>query len=161
MAPMVPFLAGLAVLLAAPAVYAAEAPSAVSGSSSFVLTTESAWTRSQGDVEALRKLVDAQARLLREAEEADLVVAADAIAKDLRAIRELLVFAEERLASLKIDLAPDPENPRPMPDPLVLPQVRELKLLRDQGERIYLSGKRFLEQMRRPTGTRVEAAPKG
>lgn len=159
---MVPLLAGLAVFLAAPAVYAAEAPAAVSGSSSsFVLTTELAWARSQGDVEALRKLVDAQARLLREAEEADLVVAADAIAKDLRAIRALLVFAEERLASLKIDLAPDPNNPRPMPDPLVLPQVRELKLLRDQGERIHLSGKRFLEQMRRPTGTRVEAVPSG
>jgi hypothetical protein len=138
------------------AVAAQEAPRPGTAPSAFVLTTLTAWQRSESDVESLRKLIVTQARLLEESRKSELVVATEALTKDLAALRELLVFAEERLASLKVDLAPDPANPRPLPDPLALSQVREIKLLRDQGERIYLSGKRFLEQMQRPTGTTIK-----
>ncbi len=161
MAPMRVILPVLLCALVVPAAVAAQdAPGAGTAPSAFVLTTLTAWQRSEGDVESLRKLIGAQARLLAESRKSDLVVATEALGKDLAALRELVVFAEDRLASLKVDLAPDPANPRPLPDPLALPQVREIKLLRDQGERIYLSGKRFLEQMQRPTGTTVKIQPR-
>ena len=157
MAPMRAVLSVLLCALSIPAAVAAqEASTPGTAPSAFVLTTLTAWQRSENDVESLRKLIVTQARLLEESRKAELVVATEALTKDLAALRELLVFAEERLASLKVDLAPDPANPRPLPDPLALPQVREIKLLRDQGERLYLSGKRFLEQMQRPTGTTIK-----
>lgn len=161
MAPMRAVLPVLLCALSVPvAVAAQEAPSPGTAPSAFVLTTLTAWQRSESDVEALRKLIVAQTRLLEESRAADLIVVTEALNKDLAALRELVVYAEERLASLKVDLAPDPAHLHPLPDPLALPQVREIKLLRDQGERIYLSGKRFLEQMQRPTGTTIKIEPR-
>lgn len=161
MAPMRAALPALLLVMTVPAAASAQAaPTAATAPSRFVLTTLTAWERSQGDVEALRKLVVAHERLLAESEQLQLVVAVEAMRKDLAALRELIVFAEDRLASLRIDLAPDPANPRPLPEPLALPQVREIKLLRDQGERIYMSGKRFLEQMQRPTETKITVQPR-
>lgn len=135
-------------------------PATAPAAHGIVLTVQMAWERSQADVERMRRVIASQQRLLAEARASGLVVAEDAVSRDLRALQELLSFAEDRLRSLQQDLAIGKQPSRPVADPLSYPQIRELSLLRDQSERIFLSSRRFVEQLQKPTGTRVELLPR-
>lgn len=136
-------------------------PSAATGDRDLRLTARRLHARSKAEVTAMRRLIQRHQKLLSDARESELVVAIDAIRKDLQSARDLLSFAQSRLGELRRDLALDEQPERVVADPLEYPQVRELQVLRDQIERLYLSGKRFLANLRRPTETRIERQDAG
>lgn len=140
--------------LAGTPVFAAERPD----DTELKLTGSRLWESSSAEVARMRKALAAHRRLLQRAEKTGLVVAIDAVRKDVEAARELLSLAESLLQELRVSLALDQEGAAStvIDDPLSYPQFREIRVLSDQVEQLYRSDRSFLERLQRPTETKVE-----
>lgn len=127
------------------------------GGSSLDMTANRLFEESLGHVKRMQKIYEAHKKLAEEATQTGLIVAMEAIAKDLSASRELLDLAKQLLAELERNLAlSDPENANlKIKNIFDYPQVREIRILSDQAENLFRGGKRFLESMQKPTEFKV------
>lgn len=131
--------------------------------SSLEMTAAKLYEESERQVTRMQKILEAHRKLLDEATKTGLVVAIEAIDKDVKAVTELLSLAANLLAELQQQLAlSDPENANlKIKDPFQYPQVKELRILGDQIENLYRADKKFLESMQKPTELKVTRQDKG
>ena len=127
-------------------------------SSSLVMTAGRLYRDSSAQVKKIQKIIAAHKKLLHQAESSGLIVAIDAIRKDISANQELLSLGRDLLADLQTDLAlKDAEaSAVAVDDPLQYTQVKQIRILRDQAQRLYVSDKRFLKKMQGTTQESVK-----
>jgi len=113
------------------------------------------YQEARGQLKRMQQLLQRQQELLNEAQETELSLAIETIEKDLQAMRDLYEFGQDRLRSLKRDLAVDDNSKREIEDPLAYPEIRQLGVVRDQLEQLFLGSKKFLASLQEAPETTV------
>lgn len=125
--------------------------------SSLEMTASKLYEEADRQVKRMQKMLEAHRKLLDDANKTGLVVAMQAIDKDVQAVEELLALATSLLADLHQQLAlNDSKNANlKIKDPFQYSQVKEIRILGDQAESLYRADKKFLENMQKPTELKV------